>query len=637
MSAKQATQRLQHRATRLRSWVLLAVIDLALVAICFAAVLLLAYSSIGVPPHAWDGYLAFLPMAAAVYVLAHALFGLYGRVWRYAGVDEARRVLVSGAIAGAVVTTLSWPDREVPHIVAVGGAVFTTMLVGATRFQARLFAFRRRAETSGTTVIVLGAGSTGAMLVRQMRESRRLRLRPVAILDDDPVRRGRSLIGVPVAGTFDDLVDVARRFDADQAVLAVPDAPRALVRRMADLAERAGVALRVLPEPDAVQASPVGLPDLRNLAIEDLLGRGQVSTDLGAVSALVAGRRVLVTGGGGSIGSEIARQVARLGPAELVVLDHDETHLHETLGDLGALGGAVEPTAALCDVRDPHRLGVVFDEHRPDVVFHAAAHKHVPMLERHAVEAVMTNVFGTRHVVEAAQRVGTRHLVLISTDKAVRAKSVMGASKRIAEHILVRAAVANGRPWCAVRFGNVLGSRGSVVPTFASQIAHGGPVTVTDPRMTRYFMSIPEAVALVIQAAAFSEGGDLFMLDMGEPVRIVDLARRMVRLAGLRVGDDIELRITGLRPGEKLHEELSTPEEGGAGTAHPSVLRLRPRPFHAAELENVLERLSSLTADLDDQRAAASLLEAANRQPAAQLVPAQRSIDGAVPARTDAS
>ncbi|MCY7288573.1 MAG: polysaccharide biosynthesis protein, partial [Cryobacterium sp.] len=307
------------------------------------------------------------------------------------------------------------------------------------------------------------------------------------------------------------------------------------------------------------------------LRIEDLLGRAQVETDLVAVRHLLEGRRVLVTGAGGSIGAEIARQVAACSPAHLVLLDHDETHLHDVATTM-----SFPVVLDLADIRDADRLSRALVGHRPDIVFHAAAHKHVPILEDYPDEAVRTNILGTDNLLDAAQRAGVSRFVLISTDKAVQPSSVMGASKRMAEFLTVRAARETGLPYCAVRFGNVLGSRGSVVPTFMRQIEAGGPVTITDARMTRYFMSIPEAVQLVLQAAALSSGGEVFMLDMGEPMRIIDLAKRMIRLSGRRVGTDIEIRVTGTRPGEKLEERLRCDDELPESTAHPSVIRLNP-------------------------------------------------------------
>jgi FlaA1/EpsC-like NDP-sugar epimerase len=345
------------------------------------------------------------------------------------------------------------------------------------------------------------------------------------------------------------------------------------------------VPLKVLPSvADVVNGRPQ-LQDVRDLSIDDLLGRQQVRTDLASVEGMVRGRRVLVTGGGGSIGAEIARQVAADNPARLVLLDRDETHLFDAAADID------DCVEALLDVRDRDSVEQLFDHERPDIVFHAAANKHVPLLETHAREAVTTNVVGTDNIVQAARTHDVDHFVFVSTDKAVNPSSVMGASKRLGEQLVLGQAPPYSA-WCAVRFGNVLGSRGSVVPTFMRQIERGGPITITHPDMTRFFMSIPEAVQLVLQAAALAEDREIFMLDMGEPVRIVDLANRMVALAGLRVGADIEVEVTGPRPGEKLEEELFLPDEEPSETAHPKIVRVQsptPDPDHLGALVRELE------------------------------------------------
>jgi FlaA1/EpsC-like NDP-sugar epimerase len=333
---------------------------------------------------------------------------------------------------------------------------------------------------------------------------------------------------------------------------------------------------------------------IRDVRIDDLLGRKEVVTDLDAVAALLRGRRVLITGAGGSIGSEIARQVAACAPAELLLVDHDETHLHDTAGTL-----AGPATSILADIRDLGRVRQVFDQHRPEVVFHAAAHKHVPLLEDHPCEAAATNVIGTHNLLVTARDHQVERVVFISTDKAVEPSSVMGATKRVGE-LLLRAQAPAGARWCAVRFGNVLGSRGSVIPTFMRQIEAGGPVTITDARMTRYFMSIEEAVQLVLQSAALAQGGEVFVLDMGEPVRIVDLAERMIRLSGRRVGADVELVVTGVRPGEKLSEELAHVAEELTSTVHPSINRLRGDERPGRPSDDDIDALRHLVAGLRD-------------------------------------
>jgi FlaA1/EpsC-like NDP-sugar epimerase len=352
------------------------------------------------------------------------------------------------------------------------------------------------------------------------------------------------------------------------------------------------------------------LQDVRQVRIDDLLGRDQVVTDLAAVAELISGRRVLITGAGGSIGSEISLQVEAFGPSALLLLDHDETHLHDLSTALASAHKCL-----LVDIRDRERVVRTFEQHRPEVVFHAAAHKHVPILENEPGEAVRTNVLGTQNLIDAARIFGVHAFVLISTDKAVRPHSVMGASKRVAEQLVARAAAETGARYTAVRFGNVLGSRGSVIPTFVRQIEAGGPVTVTDARMTRYFMSIPEAVQLVLQAAALSKGAEVFMLEMGEPVRIIDLADRMIRLSGRRVGTDIEIRVTGIRQGEKLEEVLHAPEENPQPTRHPSISRLEPAVVDGAAMDAALKLLAQMASQGEDAEIRNSLLNLA-RDPA---------------------
>jgi FlaA1/EpsC-like NDP-sugar epimerase len=424
----------------------------------------------------------------------------------------------------------------------------------------------------------------------------------VALLDDDPRKVGRWIGGAPIVGPIDELIEAGRLYAADQVLLAIPSADSALVRRVADATAELGVRLKVLPSVAELMDSEPQLTDVRDLSIDDLLGRQPVSTDLDGVRQLIRGKRVLVTGGGGSIGSEVVRQVAEYDPAALYVLDRDETHLFDAMAAIGDRGVPV-----LLDIRDRARLRQLFLEHRPEIVFHAAANKHVPLLEAHPSEAAATNVLGTDNLVAAAREAEVAHLVFISTDKAVRPRSLMGASKRVGEQLVLSGAPA-GAAWCAVRFGNVLGSRGSVVPTFVRQIQAGGPVTLTHPDMTRFFMSIPEAVQLVLQASALASDRDVFMLEMGEPVRIADLARRMISLAGLRVGTDIAIEITGLRPGEKLAEELRAPDELASPTVHPKVLRLQPTRAATARLRQLVERLADGIEDRDEGRVRSLLL-----------------------------
>jgi FlaA1/EpsC-like NDP-sugar epimerase len=426
-------------------------------------------------------------------------------------------------------------------------------------------------------------------------------------------------MGIGVYGGIDDLPAVVAHTGANLAVFAMTNAPQETVRRAAAAAEKADVALKIVPGISSAMRGGVSLRDARNLRIEDLLGREQIVTDLDAVSAMLAGQRVLITGAGGSIGSEVARQVAACAPELLVLLDHDETHLHDIAADLDT-----SVVQVLADIRNRALVSKIFAQYRPTVVFHAAAHKHVPLLEEHPTEAVATNVMGTSNLLDAAREVGVDRLVFISTDKAVYPSSVMGASKRIGEQLVVSRSPDHAA-YCAVRFGNVLGSRGSVVPTFMRQIEAGGPVTVTDRRMTRYFMSIREAVQLVLQAAALADkgnGGEVFMLDMGEPVRILDLAERMIRLSGRKPGTDIEIRVTGIRPGEKLAEELKALDEAEAPTQHPSIRRVSPIAIDPEHLEKGVLELGHLAMELENERCGLRLRElAAADHDDARLVP----------------
>jgi FlaA1/EpsC-like NDP-sugar epimerase len=581
--------------------------DVAALTLSILVMLVLRYDA-AVPSGAWSSFWWFLPIPAALTLLVNRWWGLYGRVWRHASIYEARRVLGAGICATALLVVLSLATgHAIPISVAGTAGITYTMAIGGLRFHRRLFEQRPPHDTvSGLRVAVIGAGELGAMTVRAMlNEPRRSGLQPVIIIDDDPRMTGREMHGVPVAGPVDMLRELIAEVDVQLVVLAVRNPPAQLVRRAADAADVAGVPLRLAPEVTEILTRGVQFHDLRDISIEDLLGRREVQTDLEAVRRLLAGRRVLVTGAGGSIGSEIARQVAQFEPSELYLLDHDETHLHDVAA---TLPGAV--SQVLADIRDAHVIDSVFARLRPEVVFHAAAHKHVPLLESHACEAVRTNVLGTAAVVRACEAAGVERFVFISTDKAVRPSSVMGASKRIAEHVVLSQRDPHA-VYCGVRFGNVLGSRGSVIPTFLRELRAGGPVTVTDARMTRFFMSITEAVQLVLQAAALARGGELFMLEMGEPVRILDLAERMIRLSGQRPGADIEIRITGVRPGEKLTEELHTADEDLSPTQHPSIMQLVPQRVSRRLLDQSLAALDDLVAGDDEQQARATLMRLA--------------------------
>jgi FlaA1/EpsC-like NDP-sugar epimerase len=584
--------------SRLRSDLPLALVDVMLVAGSFLVLLAVRFDG-NIPEEYQAQLFAFLPVIILAHLGSNLAWGLYGQIWRHASVAEARRIVFAGATAGIVIFLVN-PIRAfpVPRSVALLGAFLATMVMGAARFQGRL---RRRSganadHTAATRVAVVGAGDAGATIVREMRRPVHADRVPVVIVDDDPRKQGRSMLGVPVVGDIANLPAVVAHFRVDEVLVAIPSADQQVINNIMDAAELAAVPLKVLPPVRELLNDRPSVRDARDINIEDLLGRAQVSTDIDEIRAVVSGATVLITGAGGSIGSEIAKQVAELRPGRLVLLDHDETHLHDVNGQL-------DPPAELdlTDIRDGERIAALMRRLRPDVVFHAAAHKHVPLLEAQPVEGVRTNVLGTYNVVAAAADVGVDRLVFISSDKAVRPSNVLGYSKWLGEQLVLLLAPRGSR-WCSVRFGNVLGSRGSVIPTFARQISEGGPVTVTDPRMTRYFMSVRESVQLVLQASALSDGGEIFMLEMGEAVNILELAERMVRLSGHQVGTEIPIRFSGRRPGEKLAEDLQNPEEQAHPTRHPSILRLTATRIEADALARSAHQLEALVEQsLDDQ------------------------------------
>jgi FlaA1/EpsC-like NDP-sugar epimerase len=590
----------------MRTDIAMALVDCCIVIVAYTALLLLRFE-LTVPSAYWRRFGIFLAIAVVVHVVTNRVWGAYGQMWRHASVREARALLLAGASSEILLlATFAWQEDRVPLSVVVVGPVIATIFMGGARFQYRLFAFRRSASRPpGLHVAVVGAGSAGAAAIREMRSNERIGMTPVVLVDDNPRLRGRSLQSVRVAGGIDDLGRVIADYDVHQVLVAMGSPRPGVAQRVADAASASGVPVKVLPDLADVFHGQVSVREARDLAIDDLLGREQADVDLEGVRAFVRECRVLVTGGGGSIGAEIASQVAQLEPAALFLLDRDETHLHETAQRLPGFAMQV-----LADVRDRSEINRVFDRVHPDVVFHAGAHKHVPILEQHACQAVATNVFGTLNVVDAAVGAGTDRLVLISTDKAAAPVSVMGASKWLAEQVLLARAPADRR-YCSVRFGNVLGSRGSVIPTFQAQIDAGGPVTVTDARMTRFFMSSREAVSLVVQAAAICENHEVFMLEMGEPVNVLDLARRMIELNGYAVGRDIAIEITGPRPGEQLSESLHGRSEEVIETPWPSILALRPITLEPDTLERTLDDLRRLIALDDDHGARERLLEAA--------------------------
>ncbi|MCW2778102.1 MAG: Polysaccharide biosynthesis protein CapD-like [Frankiales bacterium] len=596
--------------------------DVVLVVCAYAAALLLHFDvdPQEVPDDYWLHLVPFAGAAAVLYVLALGRAGLYARVWDEAGTAEAWHLFVASSSATTLLVLVDVPAspfRPLPLSVPVTAGAFVLLLLAGIRFKARIQTQRRAQPVAGTGVLVVGPLWATRAVVEQMRHEPQSGLRPVAVLTDDATCWGRQLCGVPVVGPLSQLEVLGRHYAGEQLLILPGALAVGELTGLVDLARGAGLRSRTLPDLQQSFRAP-RLGDIRDIALEDLLFRDQVVVEDARVRDVIQGHRVLITGAGGSIGSEIAVQVAQLGPSELVLLDHDETHLHDVAAML-----AHPARSVLGDIRDEAFVEQLLTDFRPDVVFHAAAHKHVPILEQHPVEAVRTNVHGTDVLVQAAVRAGTPRFVGISTDKAVSPHCVMGATKRLAELIVVEGA-SPARRFCAVRFGNVLGSRGSVVPTFLKQVRAGGPVTVTHPAMTRYFMTTREAVSLVLQAAATADGGEVFLLDMGEPVKILDLAERIIDLAGHR--DDVQVQITGLRPGEKLHEELSSKDETVHPTGHGKIFRVGTQRPDVAALTAGVEELCR-RAWTGDEESTRSLLFALARAPGAGQREPDRVLD----------
>jgi FlaA1/EpsC-like NDP-sugar epimerase len=465
----------------------------------------------------------------------------------------------------------------VPLSVLALDAGLTGVFVGLPRFFARLGA-RRAHSKSARPALIVGAGAAGGLIARELLENSQLGIRPVGFVDDDPAKQGLRLHDVPVLGTLKDLPRVAESENVTDVIIAIPSAPGMTVRAVVRYASESGLVTRTVPGLYEILSGEKSVSALRKIEIHDLLRREPITTDTAQVRSLVTGQTVLVTGAGGSIGRELCRQLARLDPELIVAVGRGENSIFELLQELKGDFPRVPIDPVIADVRDERRMQRLFSHYTPYSVFHAAAHKHVPLMEANVGEAILNNVMGTRNVVHCAAMCESEHFVMVSTDKAVRPTSVMGATKRIAEHIVHEVALERTR-YVAVRFGNVLGSRGSVVPTFMRQIAAGGPVTITHPEMTRYFMTIPEAVQLVLQAAAMGARGEVFVLDMGEPVRVLDLATDMIRLSGLELGSDIEIQFSGMRPGEKLYEELFFSSADAEPTSHEKILRAKDSVF----------------------------------------------------------
>jgi len=563
-------------------------------------------------PYYRPGLVLFTALSLAVKLTTTYGFGLYARYWPCATVNDLAHVVAAVAVSTAVTTacfTLAWPalaacGADVPRSVPLIDGLLTLIAVGGLRASARVLAcynHRQANRFGGRRVLVAGAGEAGRTIVHEMLTNPQLALKPVGFVDDDPHKQGMRIHDLPVLGTREDIPRLVRDYSVQQVIIAMAGASGTVIRQLRAICAEAGVAVQIIPSLHAILSGQVRVSQIRDVTIEDLLRREPVVIDQAEVRAYLHDATVLVTGAGGSIGSELCRQIAAHSPRRLILLGHGEHSIFTIQTELGQAYPNLALHSVIADVRDEARLNQVMDTYQPTVVFHTAAHKHVPLMETNVAEAVTNNVLGTQRVIRAAERHGVRRFVLISSDKAVNPVSVMGACKRIGEMLVQGAARRNGSIFVAVRFGNVLGSRGSAIDVFQQQIAAGGPVTVTHPDMCRYFMTIPEAVQLVLQAAALGQGGEVFVLDMGEPVRILDLVHDLIELSGLVPGRDVEITFCGLRPGEKLCEELFREEENCVPTKHPKILMVRGTPaMEEARLQKAIYELEQMTGMGDD-------------------------------------
>jgi FlaA1/EpsC-like NDP-sugar epimerase len=539
--------------------------------------------------------------------IVHWRLGLFHGLWRYSGSRDLLSLVQAAALSSALIAAV-WAFMSTgtfPRSVLVLDAAFSVLIVGGLRFGIRtvreiaLHTTRTdRDPKSGERrrrVLVLGAGDAGEMLMREITRTYAHRYEPVGFLDDSRSKQNERIHGVPVIGVIDDVVLLAKREQIDEIILAIPTMTGPDIRRIVELCRPTEASLRTLPGVDSLIDGRVTVSQLAEVAIEDLLGRAPVTLDAEAIQVFLRDRIVLVTGAGGSIGSELCKQICRFSPKRLILVEQAENSLFEVHRALLAEFPNVAVTPFIADICDSRRLESIFERERPAVVFHAAAHKHVPMMESNAGEAIKNNVFGTKKLADAADRFGVELFVMVSTDKAVNPTSVMGVSKRTAEIYVQALSQRSSTQFVTVRFGNVLGSAGSVIPIFKQQIAAGGPVMVTHPEMQRYFMTIPEACQLILQAGTMGRGGEIFVLDMGKPVKIVDLARDLIRLSGYTPDEDIAIEFSGIRPGEKLFEELSFDAENATKTRHPKIFVGTFRPYAWEAVERGLARLHALS------------------------------------------
>jgi FlaA1/EpsC-like NDP-sugar epimerase len=594
-----------------------------------------AYSArfdFAIPEEQWVLFKAMLPLMLMIKVATFYVFDLYRGMWRYASLSDLLNIIKAAGISSLFIVSLvlfATGFKGFPRSVFILDGCFTMLFISAFRLSVRVYyevisddqSFRRAARmlfrsgrrkaSDSKNLLIVGAGDCGEKIFREIHDNSRLKYHVVGFLDDHWAKAGLKIHGIPVLGAVRDIKTIARRVRADEALIAIPSASAEQMRRIVDHCKESGIRFKTMPGLGELINGKVTVNGIRDVAYRDLLGRDVVKLDQERIGATIEGKRVLVTGAAGSIGWELCRQVCRFRPERLVLYERAESPLYELELELGSRCGDTKIVPQLADIRDRRQLEKAFEASKPHVVFHAAAYKHVPMLELHPWKAVKNNICGTRNLIDMATKFAVERFVFVSTDKAVRPVNVMGASKRVAE-MLVQCGNGHGSShsrFITVRFGNVVGSAGSVVPLFRKQIAAGGPVTVTHPEVTRYFMTIPEACQLILQAGAMGEGHEIFILDMGMPVKIDDMARDLIRLSGFEPAEDIKIEYIGLRPGEKLYEELITDGEGILPTTHKKIMVLEGTTCNPKLLNGNIDDLVRLARDQDAEKIKRKLQE----------------------------
>lgn len=541
-----------------------------------------------------DQLLKIMPQNIIVILLVFTMVKLYKSMWNYASVEELFNIMAAGAVVLIYQILLQvFMGVHLPRSYPFLFTVFLVVCVTTSRFSYRMLRFIRNKYhvVQGTPIMIIGAGAAGVLFIHEINNSNKVKYSIKCIVDDDPHKIGKNISGVKVVGGRNRIIDSVEKYGVEEIVIAMPSVDKKYIREIVEICQKTNCKLRTVPGIYQLVNGEVQISKLRKVQIEDLLGRETIDLNIDEIGNYVTGKKVLVTGGGGSIGSELCRQIAKKSPEELIIVDIYENNAYDIEQELKKTYPDLNMSVLIASVRNTNRMDQIFNEYRPDVVYHAAAHKHVPLMEKSPNEAIKNNVFGTYKTAMAAAKYKVKKFVLISTDKAVNPTNIMGASKRICEMIIQMMYRKHPETtFVAVRFGNVLGSNGSVIPLFKKQIEAGGPITVTDPEIIRYFMTIPEAVSLVIQAGAMAKGGEIFVLDMGEPVKIVDLAKNMIRLSGYSEAE-IGIKFTGLRPGEKLYEELLMSEEGLDSTENNLIYIGRPINFDMEDFQYQLDDL----------------------------------------------